>query len=659
MAATAHTLRNRRRRGMTLAVLALVVVFLLLFDWNCFKPLVERRVSAATEREFHIEGDLGVRLAWPPRIRMDRLRLANPAWAREPQLVSAERAEFTVDLWRLLHGDIVLPEVRLQQPVVALEKNRSGTASWVIGAQDEKPPAEQEPKSALPEIGLLQIDRGSLVYFDPVQGSDILLKLSTTGEGAQQGIRFDIGGVMQQLRLQAQGSGGGLLSLEDADSAYPLQGDFKVGRTEGSIKGTITGLVALSAADLQLKLKGDDLSELLPLISLHMPQTPPYEIGGRLLRVGELWQFHQFTGRLGDSDLSGDIDVSYSGRPRIQAKLTSRQLDLDDLAGFIGGTPGTGAGETASAQQQRQAGKDEANPRLLPDRPINLSALRAMDADVTYSAKSIRNPKTPIEDLDVHLLLADGLLRTEPLNFGVAGGDVRSVIKLDARRQALQVEADVQFRKLQLARLFPQSELMKQNSAGLIGGRAALKGQGESLSGLMATADGELGLAMSSGYISNLVLEAIGLDGAEALRFLFGGDRPVRLRCAVADVGVEQGVLRSRAIVFDTTDTKISVDGQVDLRDESLDLKLRPEPKDYSPLSLRSPLHVHGTLKDPRITPDKRLYLKGGLAVLLGTLVNPLLALIPLIETGQGKNADCEQLMAAAQAAQAPAAAAP
>lgn len=169
----------------------------------------------------------------------------------------------------------------------------------------------------------------------------------------------------------------------------------------------------------------------------------------------------------------------------------------------------------------------------------------------------------------------------------------------------------------------------------------------------------QFGVLRSRAGQRHLVLEAAGLDGAEVLRFLFGGDKPVHLRCAVADVGVEQGVLRSRAIVFDTTDTKVAVDGRIDLRDESLDLTLRPEPKDFSPLSLRSPLHIRGTLKNPSVTPGKRLFVKGGLAVLLGALVNPLLALLPLIETGQGTNADCGQLMAAAQAAGPPAAAAP
>jgi hypothetical protein len=65
-------------------------------------------------------------------------------------------------------------------------------------------------------------------------------------------------------------------------------------------------------------------------------------------------------------------------------------------------------------------------------------------------------------------------------------------------------------------------------------------------------------------------------------------------------------------------------------------------------LSARSPLNVTGTFKDPSFTPDvKALAARGGAAVLLGTLLTPLAALIPLIEWGPGKDSDCSGLIAA------------
>jgi len=79
-----------------------------------------------------------------------------------------------------------------------------------------------------------------------------------------------------------------------------------------------------------------------------------------------------------------------------------------------------------------------------------------------------------------------------------------------------------------------------------------------------------------------------------------------------------------------------------------MDLKLKPEPKDRGIGSLRTPLHVKGTFGHPQVGPDMgKLVVRGGGTIALGIL-NPLLAIIPLIEEGKGKDSNCGQLIAEA-----------
>ncbi len=98
----------------------------------------------------------------------------------------------------------------------------------------------------------------------------------------------------------------------------------------------------------------------------------------------------------------------------------SRRLDLDDLASFIGAPSKGGAGETRNAEQEAQAARLAASPRVLPQDPYDLSKLRSMDADVRLKAGRI-NTRLPIDDMDAHLLLNDGLLQ---LLVELAGLDV-------------------------------------------------------------------------------------------------------------------------------------------------------------------------------------------------------------------------------------------
>jgi AsmA family protein len=107
--------------------------------------------------------------------------------------------------------------------------------------------------------------------------------------------------------------------------------------------------------------------------------------------------------------------------------------------------------------------------------------------------------------------------------------------------------------------------------------------------------------------------------------------------------------MATETFVIDTTDTNILGEGQLSLLEETLQMKLSPEPKDFSILSLRTPVHITGTLKHPKVYPDKMLAIRVGAAVVLGVIATPLAALIPLIETGPGEDNDCKALIASAK----------
>jgi AsmA family protein len=626
-------------------ILSLILVLLfavaLLLQSSWLKGVIEKQVSEKTGREFAIEGPFRVQLTWPLVFRMERVRFKNPEWAREKEMITAKEAAFSLHLLPLLNGKLIFHDVAVIEPVAHLEIGPKDRKNWIIGG-------DKKEEGTAPVIETMSVDKGVLTFFHPEHGTDLKLEVSTTAD-AKGGIRFSASGKYKNLPSKASGTGGSVLAIQEDNIPYPIDARFEIGGTKAAINGTITGLASFAAVDLNLDLGGESMADLYPLLSLALPPTPPYQIRGHLVRAGEKWTFSDFNGKVGDSDLSGDTEVVYRDkRPGLKADLISHQLDMDDLGGFVGAPPQTGPGETASPEQKQEAAQIAASPRALSDKPIKLERLRAMDADVRFSGKSIRSKKTPIEDLKTHLVLNQGQLTLDPLNFGVAGGTVVSKLAIDARKPVLHIETDSKFQLIQLSKLFPQNDVF-QEGAGLIGGRMVLSADGNSPADIAASADGTFGLATSGGRISNLLLEVVGLDAAEIVKFFFRGDETVQLRCAVADFRIEEGLMTPNAFVIDTSDTNISVTGTVELGDEALDLKLQPLPKDYSPLSLRSPLHVTGTLKDPNFRPDKSLIIKGGIAAALAALVTPVALLIPLIETGPGENANCTRLVQAVE----------
>lgn len=625
-------------------LLAAIAAFIAVFDWNMLRGYAERKVAEKTGREFSI-GNLDVKLGLTPRIRLDNVRFGNATWGSEPMMVEAAVAEFTISLSALLRGRVVLPEVAMTKPVVLLEKNDAGLRNWQL--DPDKPAGE------VPVIERLRLDDGFVTYRDPTIATNLDIAISTDDAAADAlGIRFAAEGKFRDMATFARGRGGAVLRLADRSTPFPIDGELIIGDTAAILRGTITNLVKFSALDLDLSLVGATMSDLFPILKLNLPRSPPYRVEGRLSREEGKWTFKNFSGKVGDSDLAGDLVVvggTATERPTINANLVSNVLDFNDLAGFIGAPPATGPGQTASAKQKQEAVAQAAKPDAVPDAGFPSDRLRTMNADVQYEAKNVKSREAlPLDSLAAHLKIQDGRLTLQPLQLGVAGGTITSQVSLDARKEPVTSEASMQVRSLRLNKLAPKVKLSSASS-GRISGSAQFKSTGNSAAKVLAALDGRVGLAMDGGEVSNLLLEYVGIDGGEIVKFLLAGDQSVPVRCAVAQFVIKDGLMKTETFVFDTRDTIIRGEGTVDLARETIDLTLQPLPKDISIFSGRAPLHVTGSFTEPSFTPNKTsLATRGGAAILLG-LVNPLAALIPLIETGPGEDSNCGALIAEAR----------
>ncbi len=630
-----HWPRPSRRTGLILAAVAAVLIVLwLLFDWNWFKGPVERQVQARTGRDFRIGGDLDVRLGRVTTVRADGLRLGNAGWSREPTMAVARRAELDIEIWPLLRGQVRIPEIRLLEPRLRLETGPDRRGNWDFG-----PRGDTDIR-----FHRLWVRDGRLRYLDAAEKTDIDLHLDSVAPWGSRGapsVAIRGGGRWTGEPFRLQGHADSPLALRDTRRPYRIDLRAQAGPTRARARGTLLDPLRLHDFDLNLQLAGRDLEDLYPLIGIALPPTPPYALDGRFTRAGNTWRYDGFTGRVGDSDLAGTASVTVGRvRPLFTANLVSRRLDFDDLAGFVGAPPQSGAGETSNAEQGAEAARQQAQARVLPDTPYDLAKLRAMDADVRWKAHRINAPTLPLDDMDARLRLDGGLLRLEPLNFGVAEGDIRSTIHMDARTDTIRTRADIAVRRLNLARLFPDAAITR-TAIGRIGGDVAITGTGNSVARILGSADGDIAIGMGKGQISNLLMELAGLDVAESLKFLLTRDKTVPVRCAFGDFAVQDGVMHARTLAFDTTDTIIIGKGDISLKDETLDLELRPRPKDRSLLALRSPLVVEGTFRDPSFRPDfKRLGLPGATALALGSIAPPA-ALLATLELGPGKDAGC------------------
>jgi len=642
--------------GLFLAPVLLVVLFIAIFGWNWLRGPIERMTLDKTGRELAISGDLELKFGWPlPRIHAGAVTFANPAWAREKQMVAADAVEIAIDLPQLLLRNIVLPEVRLERPIVFLEQGSGGRKNWLLDLN-------QQDEQARIRIDRLMLDNGRLGYDDAGQKTSIRSELSTglstlNTQPAGAGLTFTAQGQYKGMPLKARGNGGPVLGLRDESTPYPLKADLTVGHTGVKVDGTITSLLKFSAMDMRLALRGESLAQLFPLLGIAFPETRAYVTNGHIVHSERTWRYEKFSGRIGDSDIAGTFQVDTGGkRPAMKADLVSKLLDFADLGPLIGARPGSVQAAKQAAPPPSQTAAPitaqvrPAQARVLPDIPFKTDRWDSVDAEVTLKASTIRRAKElPLEDLVTHLSLRDSVLTLDPLNFGAAGGHLNAVISLDGRKDPIQAHAQVRARKILIAKLFPTVELSK-TSIGQVNGEFDLAGKGNSVGRMLASSNGKVGLVVAGGEISKMMMEKVGLHLWEILELKVTGDKLVKLRCGVADFDVKEGIMHTDALIFDTEVTTIVGTGSIDLGQEKLDLTLNQKTKNTSPVALRSPIYIRGSFAKPDVEVDKgRVAVRALGAIALG-IVNPLLALIPLIDAGPGKDSDCGQLVRDARA---------
>ena len=236
----------------------------------------------------------------------------------------------------------------------------------------------------------------------------------------------------------------------------------------------------------------------------------------------------------------------------------------------------------------------------------------------------------------------------DPLDFGFAGGDIVATITLDARSNPIAAKAALDLRRVRLGQLFPTLETLKNTSTGSLGAQIRLTGRGNSVADMLATSNGTITAGMAGGRVSELGVWLVNLHGGESIRLLFGGDRPTQIRCGAVGIDVKNGLGTVQLFVLDTDESRIDGSGGINLGTEQFDITLDPRPKRPGILSLRGPVHISGTFRNADFRVSGQTIGRGVSAVALG-VVNPLLALIPLIETGPGQNADCQAVLSREQ----------
>jgi hypothetical protein len=430
------------------------------------------------------------------------------------------------------------------------------------------------------------------------------------------------------------------------------KGTVRAEATGGRSRLTFAGM-ARSGSDLtgRVTAQGENAADLADVAGLSSPDTPPFKISGDLRVRPRAWSLTDLSGRIGESDVSGETLVELRPeRPFIDARLNFASLDFDDLAVVFGLPARADRGEAENEEQRAARAAFERSDRLIPNARIDLDRLSAVDAAFVIEADKVVDAPFGIDQVNLEGGLENRVLEFTQLRVGSGKGSLEAEATINAQEEPARTDVSGRLSGLPIARLF-KTRFVR----GDLRGTFALKMRGSGFREAFGSADGEVGLWSPNSSVAKIVVEGAGLDIGEALLEWLGGglEKPdyIPSRCLVANLALKNGEASLAPAIVDNEDSLIQATGGFSLNTERLAISIKTRPKDISLGNLAGDIDIGGTLRRPRIRAlDDETIIQAGLTALLSSIAGPLGAL-PFLETGDGDDAPCSALLAEARTA--------
>ncbi len=614
--------------------------------WPFFAGPAERWLSQRLDRRVRLTDDAGagfrLQLLGGVKLQLARFRVDQPRGFAGPLMVDASAVVLQLrasDLLRWRRGEALLVQAATAGTVeLDLQRDASGLANWQLRASPTQ--AADKPSGQLVRFDRMTLEQATLRVVDAPRELQIDARFGpqqgTQGNAATAaGFIGSARGSLRQLPLQAHVRTGAAipwLSGNSAALAVPVKFELQLSGAGLEFDGSARDL--LSQRDLRggYRVQGPSMAEVGALLRLTLPATPRFEMSGRLTRHGTRWLTVVDELAVGGTRLAGEFsfDAAPGARPLLAGRLHGATLVLQDLGPAIGAGPGDQPGGDNGVEAAR----------VLPVRRFDLAALRAMNANVLVDIAQLEfgTPLLrPAAPLRAHLMLDDGVLRVDGLDARLAQGQLNGQLRLDPRTPAASWSAELQLRGLQFDQVWtaPQRAGEPADVSGVLAARATLAGRGRSTAEWLASADGRVLAQWTHGTVSHARVVAVGVDNAIDMGLVLRGDDTLKVDCGVADLRVREGLVTPQVMVVDTRDSLLWFSGGLSLGDERLDLLAQVQPKDFSPSTLRTPLRIGGTLSKPVLTLEKGPLQGRVLPAALLAMVNPLAALLPLLDPGQ------------------------
>ena len=435
--------------GLVVLVIAALLIAPMVIPVDTYKNEILAQVEKATGREARIDGDFGISLFPTVKFTAGKFSLANAKGGKADKMVSIEELNVQVVILSLISGNVVIDSFVLDKPVINLEVDVQGRPNWVFtpvaGADAGK--AAPEKKDAAPakagggsgglgisglKLGDVRLVDGRIAYSDAKIGDfqtvdainmSVSLPSMTSPMAAKGSLVWNKEKIALVLGIDNPNAflAGTQTGLNAAVAASTVKFDFK-GKASSKPHIKASGSIDLDVPSVR---------KLAAWAGQPMdaPGTGfgPLKINGQIGVDGQKYSFTKAKILLDAIQATGDFRFDGSGKvPYINAGFSTGMLDINPYM-----PPEKKAGDgalTPTAPAENGGNAQKPAPQGWSTDPIDLSGLRAVNADIALNVAGLMMRKIKIGKSAVNVVLKGGRLTTKLTEMALYGGNGTATI---------------------------------------------------------------------------------------------------------------------------------------------------------------------------------------------------------------------------------------
>jgi len=424
-----------------LLCIALIVAAPFLIPTDTIFNKVSEEVQKTTGRTLTINGDKTLSVFPALKLELNDVHFANMQTGSRADMASMQQLAVHIPWFSLFGGEFKLDKFVINEPDILLETDKNGKANWqLFDAVAEQPTEQAEPGEAIKlpasfdiELGEVAIYGGTFTYLDGQTGakqqiSDLELVILLPSLRKTLEVKGGITYMQERFELDVK--------LDTPAKAIEGQA-FNVSQNLDSrlVELTFNGSIAKQGQDIkgQLALNGESVKNIAKWqgVDLNAKDNAfnAFSVNGKMHLLGEKFNLEELTATLDELQIKGKSEISLGNRLAINANVDLGMLDLNPYL----------PDAVAKKEQPTEDDSKPAEPIVWDDTQIDLSALKAQDANVVIRSSGLIANDIKLGANQFTLALNKGVAKLSLDSFSAYEGAGKGVITIDAQNAPYKI----------------------------------------------------------------------------------------------------------------------------------------------------------------------------------------------------------------------------